>query len=104
MPRMGRYCKAYPISRLREYKGWTEKAQNARKEKQEIDGKEIESPRELSENDYLYLQENFTVTDGIYLDENIIFDQVSAEWEEFCKAKLGFELPVYQSARPVNPE
>ena len=39
MATMGKYCKAYPITRFREYKGWTEKAENARKEKRAADGR-----------------------------------------------------------------
>ena len=87
---MGRYCKAYHITNFREYKTWKEKAENARLEKKEVDGKEIESPRELTEEDFLYLHENYIVTDGIYLDENIIFDDVTGEWKEFCDNTLKF--------------
>ncbi|MFP5264854.1 MAG: hypothetical protein ACLGJB_23440 [Blastocatellia bacterium] len=104
MAQMGKYCKAYPIPRLRAFKGWTENAQNARKEKRQIDGSEVEAPRELTDEDFLYLQENFTVTDGIFLDENIIFDNVSPEWVEFCKGELKFEVPDYQSEAATKTE
>ena len=30
------------------------------------------------EDDFLYLQENFTLTDGIFIDENIVFDDIDA--------------------------
>jgi hypothetical protein len=93
MPKMGRYCKAYPIARLREFSGWSEDAQNARKEKQQVNGQEAEVPRVLTDADFLYIQEDFKATDGIFIDENIIFDQVTPEWVEFCKNNLGFELP-----------
>ena len=33
--------------------------------------------RQLTENDFLYLQENFQVTDGIFIDENIVFAEVT---------------------------
>jgi hypothetical protein len=33
------------------------------------------------------------VTDGVFLDENIIFDKISPEWEDFCKSTLNFEVP-----------
>lgn len=97
MPTMGKYCKAYPITRLRQLSGWKENSQNARKIKQVVDGKEVEAPRELTDSDFLYLQENFTVTDGVFIDENIIFDQVTPEWIEQCKNDLKFEVPVYES-------
>jgi hypothetical protein len=59
MAKMGRYCKAYPIARLREFKGWAENAQNAREEIRAIEGKEVSAPRPLADSDFLYLQENY---------------------------------------------
>ncbi len=94
---MGRYCKAYPVTRLREYKRWTEKAENARKETIVEDGNEVQVRRHLTDDDHLYLQENYVVTDGAFLDENIIFDDVTPEWREFCARTLKFEVPVYET-------
>jgi len=94
MARMGRYCKAYPVARLREFSGWIENTENPRIEKKMVDGKEIETATELTGDSYLYLQENYTVTESVLLDENIIFDQVSPEWIAFCKETLKFEVPV----------
>jgi hypothetical protein len=99
MAKMGRYCKAYPVERFREFSGWTENLQNLRKEEGQVDGKGVEIPRTLGENDYFYLQENYTVTDGIFLDENVIFDNVTPEWIAFCKDTLKFEVPVYEPAK-----
>jgi len=96
---MGKYCKAYPITQFREYQGWREKAENVRKEKQIVDGQEVEKDRQLTDQDYLYLQENYAVTDGIFLDENIIFDDVTPEWIDFCKHALKFEIPVYEPVK-----
>lgn len=101
MATMGKYCKAYPIKRLREFSQWTERSENTRKEKQEIEGTEVEVNRQLTEDDFLYLQENYVVTDGIFKDENIIFDQVTPEWKDFCQTVLGFEIPDYAS-EPVE--
>lgn len=98
MRKMGRYCKAYPIQRFREFSGWIEIAENARKETKQVDGKEIEVIRELTDADYLYLQEDFTVTDGIFLEENVIYDDVSPQWKEFCAQTLKFEVPNYELA------
>jgi len=50
----------------------------------------------LSNADFLYLQENYVVTDGIFKDENIIFDNITSEWKEFCHKTLAFEIPVYE--------
>jgi hypothetical protein len=103
MAKMGRYCKAYPVARLREFSGWTENAENARKEKKLVDGKEVEVTGELTDDSFLYLQEDYTVTDGIFLDENIIFNQVSPEWVEFCKDVLKFEVPVDELGTAAKP-
>lgn len=93
---MGKYCKAYPIKRLREFSHWTEQTENTRKEKKTINGEEVEVNRGLTDDDFLYLQENYVVTDGIFMDENIIFENVTPEWKDFCQNTLGFEMPVYQ--------
>jgi hypothetical protein len=87
MGKMGSYCKAYPITRFRDFNGWTENSSNTRKED--------DAPRPLTDSDFLYLQENFVVTDGIFLDENVIFDNVTPEWIDFCKNTLEFEVPEY---------
>ena len=84
MTTLGKYCKAYPLFRLRQFAGWSEKAENARKIIKEVDGETMRVARKLTDADYVYLQTNFTVTDGIFIDENIIFSDVTPEWIEFC--------------------
>jgi hypothetical protein len=96
MPKMGKYCKAYPIERFREFGAWSENLENLRREKREFDGKEAESQRAAREKDHFFLQETFVVTDGIFMDENIIFNNISPEWIAFCKETLEFEVPVYE--------
>jgi hypothetical protein len=86
---LGNYCRAYQLSRLRQFPGWTEKSENARRIRIEVDGETVETARELTNDDYLYLHGNFTVTDGIFIDENIIFSDVTPEWREFCRNVLG---------------
>ncbi len=98
MATMGKYCKAYPLKKLRQFSQWTERLENVRKDKQEVNGQEVEVARELTDDDFLYLQENYVVTDGIFLEQNIIFDNVTAEWKEFCHQTLGGEI----ISSPVN--
>src|SRR5258706_14550928 len=69
MAKMGRYLKAYPLDRLREYPGWDAAAIYA------------------GDRPYLYLQENYTVTQGIFLDEDVVFDRVTPEWTTFCSVR-----------------
>lgn len=103
MPKMGRYCKAYPVGRLREFSEWKEDLQNTRVEMSEVDGKEVKTPRQLTDEDYLYLQEDLTVTDGIFLEENVIFSEVTPEWKTYCAEALKFEVPKTEvGARPLQ--
>ena len=85
---LGKYCKAYPLYRLRQFPGWTEIAENAKRIRKEVNGEIVEEARKLTDADYLYVQKNFTVTDGIFIDENIIFSDVTPEWIEFCEKLL----------------
>lgn len=97
MAEMGKYCKAYLAKDLRKYDGWTENLDSLRKETEYKGSEEIEIERnELLDDDILYLQENYVVTDGIMKDEYIMFDKVTDEWKEFCTKDLEFEIPVYE--------
>lgn len=93
MATIGKYCKSYQLSRLRQFSNWTERAENARKIRRELNGETIEIARELTNDDYVYLHGNFTVTDGIFIDENVIFSDVTPEWIEFCCNVLGQCMP-----------
>ena len=88
---LGKYCKGYPLRKLRQFPGWSEETEHARMVRREVDGELVEEPRELADSDYVYVQRNFTVTDGIFIDENIIFRNVTPEWIEFCRNVLGFD-------------
>jgi hypothetical protein len=88
MATLGKFCKAYPLNLLRQFRGWTERAENARTIRKVVNGETVEEPRELTDSDYVYLQRNFTVTDGIFVDENIIFNDVTPEWIDFCRTVL----------------
>ena len=93
MATLGKYSKGFPLEIFRRFPKWTENLGNARKIRKDINGETVEVARELSGSDYLYLQQNFTVTDGIFLDENVIFDNVTSEWIEFCTNELGITFP-----------
>lgn len=102
MAKMGKYCKAYLLKQFRQYERWQEKTENAAKETTKVNESETEVPRELTDDSVLYLQENYVVTDGIFLDENIIFDLVSPEWQKFCHQNLNFKIPDYSSTKTIT--
>lgn len=91
---MARYCKAYAIKAFKDYANWDRLSQKIKKEKKIQDAREVLVEREFTDNDYLYLHENFVVTDGIHSDQNIIFDQVTPEWKDFCIDTLKFHFPI----------
>jgi hypothetical protein len=95
MATMGRYCKAYSISRMQEFGDWSKKARLITSGNSSGDSSKDGSRGDgvLVEGKYLYLQEDYTVTSGIYLDEGLIFDNITPEWIEFCKGALKFEIP-----------
>jgi len=84
MAKMGNYCKAYPVSRFRAFGGWPDTSEQV--------------GQESSENDYMFLQEDFTVTKGVFMDLDVVFDHITPEWIEFCKTDLQFEIPEFAIA------
>lgn len=91
MKKMGKYCKAYEVKRLAEFPGWAEKKRKGSAQDNKVNGNSSEE----ANRDFYYLQENYTATDGIFLDENVMYDNVTPEWIEFCKNTLKFEVPNY---------
>lgn len=102
MTNLGRSCKAYPVKQLRVFGGWTEKTENLKIEKYIVGDQESEVRRVLTDDDYLYLQENYIVTDGIFRDEHVIFDDITPEWIAFCQQELGFEIPTWARGEPAE--
>jgi len=97
MAEVSRYCKAYPLQRFRQFDGWSEKSENARQERQTSNGQGSDAPRQLANDSIVYLQENFTVTDNIMKDENVIYDHVTPQWVEFCTRELNFTVPDFEA-------
>jgi hypothetical protein len=93
MAEMGRYCKAYLASDFAKYEGWKPELENLRQPEQEKPDQEPEKRTELADDDILYLQESLTVTDGIFLDENVLFSDDSDGWKRFCEDTLEFAVP-----------
>jgi hypothetical protein len=102
MATMGRYCKAYSVAQLKNFPGWQPRVENLAPIENEEDG--TEQPKTaFTDDDYLFLQETYVVTDGIFLDEHVIFDRVTPEWQEFCTKELAFEIPDYQRFEETPP-
>ncbi len=107
MAEIGRYQKAYYVKDFRALPGWEENLDNLSPEIREEKNGDVEVPRtELGDDDVLYLQDNYVVTDGIYKDENIVFDKVTDEWKAACHSQLptGFEIPDFGLAESQSAE
>lgn len=90
MATMGKYCKAYPLTRLEEWPEWKAKV------------KPNVSPARTGDADkgetYAFLQENYTATTGVFIDQDILFDDVTQEWIRFCNETLQFEPSKFSTA------
>jgi hypothetical protein len=76
---MGRYCKAIAVDKFRQFPAWPDLA--------------IQSEPQSPYPEYLFLQEDLRVTAGIFVDEEVLFNEKSPEWESFCRDVLQFVLP-----------
>ena len=95
MNRLGKYCKAYVIDDLRKFSGWNE---SAREELTQAATDEAKNGSETDLSNILFVQENYTVTAGIFLDENVVLDRPTPEWIEFCRDTLKFDPPAIDSS------
>ncbi len=77
---MRKYCKAYYLKDLRQFGQWTEKRD--------------ENEPELSDESIVYLWDDFIVVRSpVIPDKGLVFDDVTPEWQQFCKGTLNFEIP-----------
>ena len=90
-----KYCKAYHLSDLRKFPSWSESRINwkenkdANKEK----GSDDSDSASFADDKVVFIHQDFTVTEGVYQNENVIFNQAGEEWKQFCSASLGFKVP-----------
>jgi hypothetical protein len=91
--KMGTYCKAYPVERFEAFPQWPAAST----------GSKAAAAGEDPLGSYYFLQDNFTVTRGPFLDEEVVFADVTPAWTEFCTATLGFELPEFLQTPDAAP-
>ena len=100
------YCKAYYLKELRRFPQWRESRINW-KEKTDFDSEEEEgSEKEFADSDVVFIHQDFTVTESMWHNENVIFNQVTPEWRVFCADMLQFKVPddldLIPKENPVN--
>jgi ankyrin repeat protein len=81
------YCKAYHLKDFFQFAGWSESRINWKKSADEADDKP------LGDDDVVFLHQDYTVTQSIWANENVIFNNVTPEWQDFCDTVLGFKVP-----------
>jgi hypothetical protein len=78
MADIGRYCKAYLLSNIRQFPEW-----------------ENDKASAMADDAIIYLQEDYSVTEDVFMDEKILFDGGGESWKEFCVNELQFSVPDY---------
>jgi ankyrin repeat protein len=98
------YARAYLLGDLRKFSDWREEKINW---KETTPADENGGSRELADDDVVFLQQDFTVTELIWAGENVIFDRTTPEWIDFCTQELEFKVPddfdLIASTAPATP-
>jgi hypothetical protein len=86
------YCRHYLMGDLRNWENWpAQQGDPLRASAREArNGKEA---RSLSDDEIVYLHQDFTVTRSVWPGEDVVFDEVTPEWVEFCRRSLNFSIP-----------
>jgi hypothetical protein len=84
---MSIYCKAYQLKQLQSFPRWPDNTAVLPADKDNA------MQRDLDGDDVVYIHDNLVVTDGIYKDENILFESSDSDWSDFCMNELAFEIP-----------
>jgi ankyrin repeat protein len=87
-----KYCKAYYLKDLRAFDGWSESHINWQGNAEQS-AAEDSGTRSFSDDDIVFMHQDLTVTQSMWHNENVIFNQVTPAWEEFCGNILQFKVP-----------
>jgi ankyrin repeat protein len=89
-----KYCKAYYIKDLRPYSDWKEGEINWKDNNSNGASNDVgKNTQTFHEDDLVFLHQDYSVTRSMWYNENVIFNQVTPEWKEFCANVLEFKAP-----------
>jgi hypothetical protein len=88
-----KYCRAYRLGELRRFSAWTENKINGAEESDGRSGNQTLGQHALSDGAIVFLHQDYKVTRSIWPDEDVIFDQVTEQWKDFCATSIGFVAP-----------
>lgn len=84
------YCKAHYLRDLRKFPDWSEKEPSS--EAGDADTGDGDAS-ELTDDSIVYIHQDFTVTRSMWHGEDVVFDDVTPEWQRFCEVELEFAVP-----------
>lgn len=88
-----KYCKAYYLRDFRQFPNWVESKIDWKDEKPQSSENGKGTAQPLSTEEIAFLHQDYTVTQSMWHGENVIFNQVTTEWKEFCASALKFKAP-----------
>jgi uncharacterized protein len=92
-----KYCKAYHLRDLRQFAGWSEDRINWKRQSTDsASNDERDQPgasEVLNDDDIIFVHQDYTVTQSMWHNENVIFNRVGPDWQEFCHSILSFKVP-----------
>lgn len=94
-----KYCKAYHLGDLRKFPRWTEGRINWKEKKEpERDKAKAKDGNGNGDGPFLddkvvFIHQDFTVTESMWHNENVLFNEVDPDWKEFCAGSLQFKVP-----------
>ena len=76
---MRKYCKAYHVKDLRQFSSWSASQQE---------------DEDITDETIVYLWDDFTVVKSpVLAEQGVLWQNVTPEWQAFCKETLKFEIP-----------
>lgn len=92
-----KYCKAYKLRDLRQFSGWSENRTNWKSVSSDNGNRdrqgEIAASEVFNDEDVVFIHQDYTVTQSMWHNENVIFNSVGSDWLEFCGSVLSFKVP-----------
>jgi hypothetical protein len=90
-----KYCKAFYLRDLRKYPAWSESRTNWKKRRGNSHGNGDHGGEDepFTDETVVFIHQDFTVTESVWQNENVIFNGVDSAWKEFCTDNLQFKVP-----------
>ncbi len=88
-----KYYVAYHLRDLRRYPAWSENKLNGKEASPAPAGEQAPEGERLSDDDVVFLHQDYKVTKSIWPDEDVIFSDVTEQWKDYCRTELRFAVP-----------